>query len=241
MRASTDHIEATPAVALGAYDTTPLEIAGAYTMFANGGVYVKPSMLATVRSHLGRVIYQHAPETRQALDPRVAYLMVNMMEEVLRTGTGAGARSLGFRAPAAGKTGTSRDGWFAGFTSRLLAVVWVGFDDNRELKLEGAKSALPIWTEFMKRALKCRGYRDAKEFSIPQGVASAQLCAQSGELATPQCPSSYVEYFVDGSQPVLHCGMHSSTPWTATGADRSSADRSDTGAIQTFEEVSRHP
>ena len=112
-----DHIEATPAVALGAYDTTPLEIAGAYTMFANGGVYVKPSMLATVRSHLGRVIYQHAPETRQALDPRVAYLMVNMMEEVLRTGTGAGARSLGFRAPAAGKTGTSRDGWFAGFTS----------------------------------------------------------------------------------------------------------------------------
>ena len=82
-----DNIQATPAVALGAYDTTPLEIAGAYTMFANGGTYVKPSMLAMVRSRGGHVIYQHKPETRQALDPRVAYLMVNMLEEVLRSGT----------------------------------------------------------------------------------------------------------------------------------------------------------
>ena len=98
------------------------------------------------------------------LDPRVNYLMVNMLEEVMRTGTAAGVRGLGFTVPAAGKTGTSHDGWFAGFTSELLCVVWVGFDDNRTIDLEGAHSALPIWTELMKRALLLREYRSAKPF-----------------------------------------------------------------------------
>ena len=204
-----DNIKATPAVALGAYEATPLEMAGAYTLFANGGKYVKPAMVATVRSRAGGVLYRHTPEEHQALDPRVAYLMVNMLEEVLRSGTGAGARARGFRVPAAGKTGTSRDGWFAGFTSQLLCVVWVGFDDNRPLNLEGAKSALPIWTEFMKRALAYRGYRDAKEFPIPPGVVSAKICPESGQLATAQCPSSYTEFFVDGSEPVVQCQVHS--------------------------------
>jgi hypothetical protein len=174
-----DNIKPTPAVALGAYEATPLEIAGAYTMFADGGNYVKPAMLALVRSPEGQVLYRHSPEARPALDPRVAYLMVNLLEEVLRSGTGAGARARGFRVPAAGKTGTSHDGWFAGFTSQLLCVVWVGFDDDRQLNLEGAKSALPIWTEFMKRALEYRGYRDAKKFPVPSGVASVNLCAES--------------------------------------------------------------
>ncbi len=81
------------------------------------------------------------------VDPRVAYLVEQMMEEVLRSGTGARVRASGFSLPAAGKTGTSRDGWFAGFTSKLICVVWVGFDDNRDFKLEGARSALPIWPE----------------------------------------------------------------------------------------------
>jgi penicillin-binding protein 1B len=175
------------------------------------------------------------------LDPRIAYLMVNMLEEVLRSGTGAGARTRGFRAPAAGKTGTSRDGWFAGFTSRLLCVVWVGFDDNRELKLEGATSALPIWTEFMKRAVQSRGYRDAKEFSVPQGVTSAHLCSESGQLATPGCRSTYTEYFVDGSQPVVQCDLHSATSPDGTDADRSSADRSDSGAFDTIEQTPQRP
>jgi penicillin-binding protein 1B len=178
-------------------------------VFANGGVYVKPTMLAMVRSRDAHILYQHSTESHPALDPRVNYLMVNLMEEVLRSGTGAGARSRGFRVPAAGKTGTSHDGWFAGFTSRLLCVVWVGFDDYRDLGLEGGKSALPIWTEFMKRALQYRGYRDAKEFAIPAGVASARLCADSQQLAGASCPSTYTEFFVGGTQPVTECAMHS--------------------------------
>ncbi len=133
-----EDIAPTPAVALGSYDTTPLEIAGAYTVFANQGTYVKPNWISAVRAQNGSMLYQNQPETRQVLDPRVAYLMVSMLEEVLRSGTAAAVRARGFNVPAAGKTGTSRDGWFAGFTSELLCVVWVGFDDNRELNLEGA-------------------------------------------------------------------------------------------------------
>jgi penicillin-binding protein 1B len=172
---------------------------------------VKPALLALVRSPEGEVLYRHAPEARPALDPRVAYLMVNMLEEVLRSGTGAGARARGFRVPAAGKTGTSHDGWFAGFTSQLLCVVWVGFDDDRQLNLEGAKSALPIWTEFMKRALEYRGYRDAKRFPVPSGVARVNLCAESRQLAIPECSSTYPEYFVAGSQPSDDCQLHAAS------------------------------
>jgi penicillin-binding protein 1B len=147
-------IQPTPAVALGAYEITPLEAAGAYTMFANSGDFLKPSFLSLVRDDKGKVVYKNKTGDKQVLDQRVAYLMTSMMEEVLRTGTAAGVRAhYGLNIPAAGKTGTSHDGWFAGYTSELLCVVWVGFDDNKELNLEGAHSAAPIWAEFMKRAL----------------------------------------------------------------------------------------
>ena len=98
------------------------------------------------------------------MDPRVAYLMTVMLEEVMRSGTGAGVRTRGFTLPAAGRTGTSHDGWLAGFTSQILCIVWVGFYDYRELDLEGAKSALPIWTEFIKKAARLGAYRNRRSF-----------------------------------------------------------------------------
>src|SRR5439155_9257319 len=122
------------------------------------------NLISRIETRSGSLLYTHTAEKRQVLDPRVAYLMVNLMQDVINSGTAAGVRSRGFTVPAAGKTGTSRDGWFAGFTSQLLCVVWVGFDDNSELKLEGAKSALPIWTEFMKRATAQPLYRDVRPF-----------------------------------------------------------------------------
>jgi len=205
-------IQATPAIALGAYEVTPLEIAGAYTVFANQGVYSKPHWITMVRDRLGNVIYTHQIEQRPALDPRVNYLMVNLMEEVLRSGTGAGVRARGFLLPAAGKTGTSHDGWFAGFTTRLLCVVWVGFDDNRELNLEGAHSALPIWAEFMKRAAELREYRNVREFEPPDGVVTVEIDPTSGQLATPACPVSRAEVFVSGTEPVETCRLHGGGP-----------------------------
>jgi len=201
-------ISATPAVALGAYEVTPIEIAGAYTIFANGGEYAKPNFISMVRTQRGKVMYAHEPDKRRVLDHRVAYLMVNLMEEVMRTGTAAGVRARGFTAPAAGKTGTSHDGWFAGFTSELLCIVWVGFDDNRELNLEGAHSALPIWTEFMKRAAQYRPYRNAKPFQAPDGIVSMQIDPLSGMSATPFCPTTKPEVFIAGSEPVGACNLH---------------------------------
>ncbi len=183
-----DDIAATPAVALGAYGVTPLEIAGAYTIFANGGVRVKPNFIDAVRSHDGETIYEREPRTYRVLDPRVAFIMTDMLEEVLRSGTGAGVRARGFKLPAAGKTGTSHDGWFAGYTSQLLCVVWVGFDDYRELGLEGARSALPIWTEFMTEAARYKDYRDAKAFAPPPGVVRAVSRPRHGRFGRPILP-----------------------------------------------------
>jgi len=201
-----DDIKPTPAVALGAYQVTPLEIAGAYTMFANGGVRAQPVFVSEVRDQSGTLLYQHQPETRQVLDPRVAFLMVDLLQEVMRSGTAASVRSRGFKLPAAGKTGTSHDGWFAGFTSELLCVVWVGFDDYSELGLEGARSALPIWTQFMMQAARYKQYGDAKPFPPPSGVVRMDVDKESGLLAGPECPSSVVSsYFVAGTQPAAQC------------------------------------
>jgi len=176
---------------------------------------VKPSFITMVRSAStpgapeSKVIYKNQVEQKQVLDPRVAYLMTNLMEEVLRSGTGAGVRAkLGYNVPAAGKTGTSHDGWFAGFTSKLLCIVWVGFDDGRDLDLEGAHSALPVWAEFMKRAAEHPEYHNVSEFSAPAGVVGEQIDPGTGQLATSACPRVITEYFIEGTQPVEMCQLH---------------------------------
>ncbi len=198
-----DNVQPTPAVALGSYDASPLQIAGAYTVFANGGEYVRPTFLAKVKGN-GQVVISGTGERRRVLDPRIAFMIDDMMREVMRTGTGAGVYSYGFKQVAAGKTGTSRDGWFAGFTPDLLCVVWVGFDDNRELKLEGAKSALPVWAEFMKRA--SRYHPNAGKFPAPpRGVVSATVDPNTGMLASSECGPGQLEYFIADTVPTATC------------------------------------
>ncbi len=203
------NVRATPSVALGAYEVTPLEMAGAYTVFSHDGVYVKPNFISMVRARNNTTIFKNKPESHTVLDPRVTYIMVNLLEEVMRTGTAAGVRGRGFRVPAAGKTGTDpTNGWFAGFTSELLCIVWVELDDNRELELEGAHSALPIWTEFMKRALEYKEYRDTKPFEAPEGIVTINIDPLSGQAATPACPQSQPEVFISGTQPLESCRLH---------------------------------
>ncbi|MBI4874561.1 MAG: PBP1A family penicillin-binding protein [Acidobacteria bacterium] len=201
------NIQATPAVALGAYEVTPVEVAGAYSIFADGGVFLRPNFIKFIRDEKGTGIYDYKPAPKPVLDPRVSYLMVDLMEEVLRSGTGAAVRARGFGLPAAGKTGTSHDGWFAGFTSKLICVVWVGFDDNKELHLEGARSALPIWTEFMKRAHEFREYRNVKPFEAPNGIVSVLIDPATGQLAA-NCPNARPEVFLAGTQPLETCRLH---------------------------------
>ncbi len=222
-KAGLEDIRATPAMALGAYDVTPLEIAGAYTLFANKGVMVEPRLISRITDKTATDLWSSEPETKKILDPRVNYLMVSLMQEVLRSGTGARVRSRGFTLPAAGKTGTSHDAWFAGFTTKLLCVVWVGLDDYQDIKMEGADAALPIWAEFMKRAHKHRAYRDVTDFEVPEGVVSAQIDPLSGDLATSACPKVVTDYYLVGTQPVQFCPLHQGGSTEIAGWDASPA------------------
>jgi penicillin-binding protein 1B len=200
-------VEPTPAMAIGSYDATPLQMAGAYTVFANGGIRIDPWLLASVRAPNGDVIADYAPQTKPVLDPRATYLTVSMMEQVLNNphGTGAEVRNWGFRSPAAGKTGTSHDAWFAGFTSNLLCIVWVGNDDYSDIKIEGAFAAAPIWAEFMKNAVELPQYSDTREFVPPPGVVQVRLDDTTNLLADDACPDDYTAAFLDGTQPTDTC------------------------------------
>jgi len=203
-----ENIKATPAIALGAYEVTPLAIASAYTIFANGGKRMAPYFIRSVTDQNGNVLLRNRPQEEEVLDPRVAYVVTHMLEDVIRKGTAVRVRAMGFTEPAAGKTGTDDDGWFAGYTSNLVCVAWVGFDDNTDLALEGAHSALPIWTEFMKRAHAMREYRNPEPFKPVDGIVTAEIDPVTYELGTYSCPKRTTEVFIAGSQPNRYCSLH---------------------------------
>ncbi len=195
----------TPAMAIGAYDATPLEMAGAYTIFANGGMRLEPWMLSSVRTTNGDVITDYAHDSKQILDPRVAYLTVSLMENVINAGTGYEVRRRGFLNPVAGKTGTSHDAWFAGFTSNLLCIVWVGNDDYTDVQIEGAHAAAPIWAEFMKKAVALPQYSDTNQFTPPQGIDIVAIDKASKLLSDATCPDSFNAAFLAGTEPTETC------------------------------------
>jgi penicillin-binding protein 1B len=204
-------IKGYPSVAIGAFEVTPIELAGAYTAFANEGKRIEPHALLRVVAADGGELKSYKYEPREVIRPQIAYLMTHLMEGVIDHGTGAGVRARGFKLPAAGKTGTSRDGWFAGYTKDLLVIAWVGFDDNRDLNLEGARSALPIWTEFMLKAYELYPARDAARMSFtpPPGIEIVRIDADSRMLATPSCQNTFEEAFIVGTAPTTYCPLHS--------------------------------
>src|SRR5208337_2371381 len=189
----------------GAYDATPLDMAAAYTVFANGGVRNSAILISSVRTAAGDMVMGFNSEHKEVLDPRVTAVMTNMMEGVMNFGTAYEVRQRGFTAPAAGKTGTSHDGWFAGYTSNLLCIVWVGFDDYSDIRLSGAQTAAPIWAEFMKKAIELPQYSDVRPFAQPPGVVDVQLDKTSNLLATPSCPETYTMAFIAGTEPNQTC------------------------------------
>jgi penicillin-binding protein 1B len=205
-----NNIRATPAVALGAYEMTPVDVAAGYTAFATMGTRAEPQFIRNIIGADGGALEKETPQTHMVLDPRVAYLVTSVLKDVLNHGTGAGVRARGFTLPAAGKTGTSRDGWFAGFTSNLICVIWIGFDDNRDLGLPGGSTAAPIWADFMNQATELPVYRDVKDFDPPEGVQSVLIDPESLELATPNCPTTRQEVYVTGSAPTQYCEIHGS-------------------------------
>jgi penicillin-binding protein 1B len=240
-------VKATPAMALGAYDATPVDMTSAYTTFANGGVRLSPLFVNSVRNAKGDIIVNFATERNEVLDPRVAFVMTNMLEGVVNFGTAYGVRQRGFTAPAAGKTGSSHDGWFAGYTSNLLCIVWVGYDDYSDLRLSGAQTAAPIWAEFMKKAVTLPQYSDVKPFRQPEGVIDVQLDKITNRLATPACPDDYTIAFVAGTEPHDTCDQTSGaqgffsrifggSPETALPPPTTNGNTEAAGGVQTEEE-----
>jgi penicillin-binding protein 1B len=199
--------QAVPAITLGVFELTPLEVAQAYTLFVNEGL-VRPLKAIQRIQTAEEEIRPDEPEPRRAARAEPTFLVTNMLRSVLNEGTAAGTRAAGFALDAAGKTGTTndlRDAWFVGFTPELLTVVWVGLDNNQPLSLTGTQAALPIWTQFMKTAL---AGRPSVEFDIPGGITFAEIDRDTGKLALPGCPRVYNESFLSGTEPTEYCELH---------------------------------
>jgi penicillin-binding protein 1B len=210
-----------PSIALGVFEATPLEIATAYTIFPNMG-RLQP-LTNTLKILRGGVditkAAKGAGKPRQVSRPDTTYQVTSMLRSVINEGTGSGVRAAGFTLDAAGKTGTTndlRDAWFVGFTPELLTVVWVGFDDNQPVGLSGSQAALPIWTDYMKRALAGRG---SVSFKAPEGMTFADIDGDTGHLATPGCARIVTEAFIPGTEPTTFCELHQGGAAGAEGAE----------------------
>jgi 1A family penicillin-binding protein len=199
-----------PSLALGTGLVTPLALTTAFAVFPNGGYAVRPRDIVRVRDADGGIALAPEIERDQVISPQVAFQMVSMLQDVVDRGTGAPARRLGVRFPAGGKTGTTddfKDAWFVGFSSSIVAGVWVGFDQPATIGAEafGARYALPIWADFMQRAARLRA-PDA--FERPAGLQEEALCAISYLKPVDGCPL-YTEYFKDGDAiPDRLCTLH---------------------------------
>ena len=189
-----------PAMALGTTEATPLQIASAYTAFAANGTRISPIAINRITTGNGVTIAQPTAQKNEVLRPEVAYVMTSFMKDVVNRGTGAPIRARGFKVNVAGKTGTSRDGWFAGYTPNLVCVVWVGFDDGSQLGLTGANSALPIWADFMNAALTIHPEWKG-DWQMPDGIQEADIDPATGQLAQADATSSRAELFINGTSP----------------------------------------
>ncbi len=197
-----------PAISLGGWEASPLEVARAYSVIASGGLGVEPTTVTRVLDRRGSPVAGRLAAPERVVDAADAYLVTHMLGGVMERGTGKLVRKLGFARPAAGKTGTSNDfhdAWFAGFTPELLTVVWVGFDRGRSLGLSGARAALPVWADFMREAL---GGRPPKAFERPAGIAIVEIDRRNGLVAAHGCYDRVPEAFLMGEQPIRACPLH---------------------------------
>ena len=197
----TTELDPYDALALGASGVIPLELCAAYQVFQSGGIWSKPMYITGVDDQFGQPVSVYRPERRAVLSEETAFLTLSLLRSVVDRGTGAALRGrFGFEKPAAGKTGTTNentDAWFVGFTPYLVAAVWVGLDDPARTLgrgMEGAHAALPIWARFVTAAYDSLDYPD-DDFRVPGGIQIAQICEETDQLASPNCPRIRPEYF----------------------------------------------
>jgi penicillin-binding protein 1B len=198
-----------PSLALGTSEATPLQMAAAYTAFAGEGQRVEPRPIARATDSSGtEIISEITAPARQVISPSTAYMMTDMLEGVIDHGTAKAARGAVKKSVIAGKTGTSRDGWFVGYTPNLVCAVWIGFDDNRQLGLTGAEAALPAWVDFVKSAVEVRPELGGDAFTRPAGIVDIEIDPETGMLATPSCPQHEHISIASALAPHFECYTH---------------------------------
>ncbi|HET7434091.1 MAG TPA: PBP1A family penicillin-binding protein [Thermoanaerobaculia bacterium] len=197
-----------PSISLGSFEVTPLEIAYAYSAFANLGVKAEPVSILAVVTRDGKLLESRNVKMKRVAPAGVCYVMNDILKDVFDYGTATKARTLGFTRQFAGKTGTTnnyRDAWFVGYSPRILTLVWVGFDDGKSVRLAGGDACVPIWTAHMNAIV---GAVPDVDWRQPEDVTEREIDPLSGMLATPYCPDTKTEVFVSGTEPESVCPIH---------------------------------
>lgn len=201
-----------PSLALGTKEVTPLELAAAYAAFVNGGRRVEPKVISSVGEPPARHLGNDDNPDSQVIKPTTAYMITNTLAAVVDHGTARAARDAVRGTAIAGKTGTSRDGWFVGYTPNLVCVVWIGFDDNQQLGLTGAEAALPAWTDFVKAAVDLKPELGGRNFECPEGIKFVEIDADNGSLSTLSCPHRELIAVTESLAPNVECLLHGNLP-----------------------------
>ena len=203
-----------PALALGTTEVTPLQLAAAYATFVNGGSHIEPRAITSIGSAPGMHDPAALSSGSEVIKPTTAFMITNMLAAVVDHRTARAARGVVKGTAVAGKTGTSRDGWFVGYTPNLVCAVWIGFDDNAQLGLTGAEAALPAWAEFMNGAVQVRPALGGRNFLCPEGIRFVETDVDTGLLATLSCPDRELIAVTDALMPNVECYAHANLPTT---------------------------
>jgi penicillin-binding protein 1B len=204
-----DKIEAYPSIALGTAEVTPLQLAAAYATFANGGKEVKPTFVNKIVSGDGELLYLTRESIKQIVSPQTAYILTDMMSAVVARGTAQKANgALGKDLAFVGKTGSSKDGWFVGYTPNLVTVAWIGFDENEDINATGGEVALPLWTEYMKSVVETRPEFGGRSFAVPEGLMTVNVDSETGMLADQYCPHKELMIVKANSVSNYYCFKH---------------------------------
>ncbi len=223
-----------PSLALGTAEATPLQMAAAYAAFANGGMMIEPILFAGAVDTTGDYSIDASSRRSSVIRATTAYMITDILQDVINRGTARRAKGSLDGVAIAGKTGTSRDGWFVGYTPNLVCAVWIGYDDNKQLGLTGAEAALPAWIDFMKEAVALRPSLGGSVFTKPAGIVTVRIDPESGYLAGPDCPVAQTVTVSSQFAPAADCYIHSpeyqSANYSDTEMDDARNEQSDESA-----------